>query len=711
LNSRAIANPFSVLPVLIALIVNVIGFAPVASLGARPLLALAGTTFDATDGNLVVDAAETDWCSGQPVTRKDDLPTGQTDDSYAEGAKENDLNPAVEFGSIPNNKVDLDRVYMSSETSATGDLFVFLGWVRTDTTGTGTISFELNQSEVLLSNGVNHQRTVGDLLIEFSFQANPGSVGGYTVTLTYRVWDGDSWGNAISLAGFAEGSVNAGPIIDCLNSNQALGTGQFGEFALNLTDLLGGDCRAFVSLFAKSRASNTITSALKELVKPADVDLSTCAQITWHKTDQFDEPLGGATFSVTPDPFDPAHLGSLSVLDNTGEAGYTGADEDPTAGEFLLTGVEPYTANGGYTICETAAPSDDYVADDTCITLEVPANSSIDFGTFVNELLSPVLPDVTVEKAGNGTISAGDTASFTVTIRNLGPGTAFDVHIDDLLPPGGWTIGDLELFGFGLVDPDAGCAGSVEVGEDETFSCDISEMPEGSWATVEASRETAAEDCGRLHNEVAISASNEDPDAGDNNQAEDDVLVECPGPTLVIDKVASVEEITISGPANAQTADPSVVTWTLTYTLTNGPVTNAVITDEVPTGFIFLDASDDGQLVDGVVTWTFLELTESGNVTFRTTVDVATISRTDPTVNVAVIVSDQTPEDEGEDEVSVVVEPPVLGGTPPQVPDTALTIGPAGDPITIPVELMAALLLTSLGALAYANVRVVRRRG
>jgi hypothetical protein len=160
-------------------------------------------------------------------------------------------------------------------------------------------------------------------------------------------------------------------------------------------------------------------------------------------------------------------------------------------------------------------------------------------------------------------------------------------------------------------------------------------------------------------------------------------------------------------------ATPSVVTWTLTYTLTNGPVTNAVITDEVPVGFEFLDASDGGELIAGVVTWTFPTLTESGSVSFRTTVDPETISRVAPTVNVAVIDSDETPEDEGEDSVTVGVEPPPQGGNPTpgaSVPDTAAGIGLNGEPITVPVELLVVLFLGSLGAMALANVKARNRR-
>ena len=74
----------------------------------------------------------------------------------------------------------------------------------------------------------------------------------------------------------------------------------------------------------------------------------------------------------------------------------------------------------------------------------------------------------------------------------------------------------------------------------------------------------------------------------------DDETVVVRIPALVIDKAADAEQIVISGPNDALVATPSVVTWTLTYTLTDGPVTNAVITDEIPAGFVFLDAADGG---------------------------------------------------------------------------------------------------------------------
>jgi prealbumin domain-containing protein/uncharacterized protein DUF11 len=177
-------------------------------------------------------------------------------------------------------------------------------------------------------------------------------------------------------------------------------------------------------------------------------------------------------------------------------------------------------------------------------------------------------------------------------------------------------------------------------------------------------------------------------------------------PSLVIDKVADTETITITG----DTADPSIVTWTLTYTLTNGPVTNATITDDIPVGFTFLDASDGGTEAGGTVTWVLpTPLNSSGSVSFRTTVDVDTISLTAPTLNTAVIQSDQTEPDDGQDSVIAGSEGQA-GGNPtptPTVPDTAMNDA-IGQVVQMPV---AWISLAFIGAVALLfGVRLAQRR-
>ena len=186
-------------------------------------------------------------------------------------------------------------------------------------------------------------------------------------------------------------------------------------------------------------------------------------------------------------------------------------------------------------------------------------------------------------------------------------------------------------------------------------------------------------------------------------------------PSLVIEKAADVETITINRAANGQeSAAPATVTWTLTYSLTNGPVSGALITDVIPTGFTFLSAGQGGTLGAGkTVSWHLGNLSASGSVTLVTTVNVATIPRGGPIDNVATIVSDQTPSDSGHDSVTVTAGGLEAGNpspTPAQVPNTAVALGPAGQPVTVPIELLVVLFLGSLGGLAYANVRAVQRR-
>ena len=307
--------------------------------------------------------------------------------------------------------------------------------------------------------------------------------------------------------------------------------------------------------------------------------------------------------------------------------------------------------------------------------------------------------------ADESPIVAGDEASFTVTIWNAGPGDAFDVTLHEDLPAG--LTWDFEVVSGDATEADCNIASSLVAGGEASMSIDcafgtlgVTTMEDGIVLRFFATTDTT--DCGLLENTATADASNLELPL----TASASILVRCP--TLVIDKVADIEQITISGPANALVATPSVVTWTLTYTLTDGPVTGAVITDPIPVGFTFLDASNGGTLVNGVVTWTFPgELNASGVVTFRTTVNPVTIPRTGQT-NTATIDSNETPPDNGQDSVTVRVIPPPLGGNP--LPNTSTGIGLNGEPVQIPIELLVAFFIGSLGALALANVKASNRR-
>ncbi|HLE89174.1 MAG TPA: hypothetical protein VI733_03875, partial [Candidatus Limnocylindria bacterium] len=179
------------LPVFVAFTLNLF-LGPVTPLLSSPVAALGASTFNALDGNLTDDGAETDWCTPAPNrTVGLDSPSGSSDTSFSSNNNKEDSDvPTLAVGTIPNNKDDLLREYVASETVGS-DLFVYLAWVRADATGTSTIDFEFNQSADISSNGTTKVRTDGDLLVTFDFQANPGSSGGYDVDLTLYTWDAD----------------------------------------------------------------------------------------------------------------------------------------------------------------------------------------------------------------------------------------------------------------------------------------------------------------------------------------------------------------------------------------------------------------------------------------------------------------------------------------------------------------------------------------
>jgi uncharacterized repeat protein (TIGR01451 family) len=312
-----------------------------------------------------------------------------------------------------------------------------------------------------------------------------------------------------------------------------------------------------------------------------------------------------------------------------------------------------------------------------------------------------------IKTADESPIVAGDEASFTITLWNTGPGDVLDATLHEALPAG--LTWDFEVVSGDATDADCDVASSLVAGGEPSMSIDcafgtlgVTTMADG--IVIRFFATTDATDCGLLENTATADGSNLELPL----TASASILVRCP--TLVIDKVANAEVITISGPANALVATPSVVTWTLTYTLTDGPVTGAVITDPIPVGFTFLSASNGGTFANGIVTWTFPgELTSSGFVTFQTTVNPVTIPRTGQT-NTATIDSNETAPDTGQDSVTVVVIPPPLGGNPPPLPNTATATGLNGEPVTVPIELLVAFFIGSLGAVALANVKASNRR-
>jgi hypothetical protein len=283
----------------------------VVSIAGPGLANLAGSPFDAGDGNLVLNDETQDWVNAPNLAVGLDLPTGQQDDSLGQGTKEDTAVPSVVDGSIPNNKSDLTRFYVANQLVATKQ-FLYLAWERVqEPTGTTNMDFEFNKSTTLSSNGVTPVRSAGDVLIKYDL-----SQGGTNPSLGLHRWVTTGspaavceasntvpcWGKLQALTGNFEGSINSAPVVDPIapDNPRTLSTRTFGEAAINLTDsgiLPPNQCEGFSGAYLKSRSSDSFTAAVKDFIAPIPVSIRNCGEI---RIDKVTDPTPRTPASTSP---------------------------------------------------------------------------------------------------------------------------------------------------------------------------------------------------------------------------------------------------------------------------------------------------------------------------------------------------------------------------------------------------------------------------
>lgn len=335
---------------------------------------LAGSTFDAADGNLVVNDEAKDWANAPNLQPGLDLPSGATDNSFGQGTKEDTAVPTIVDGSIPPQKSDLTRFYVANEKVGSTD-FLYLAWERVqEPNGTTNMDFEFNQRQCTpgltpadpdcSANGITPIRSAGDVLIKYDL-----AQGGTTPVLGFHRWVTTGaasqceasntvpcWGDVQPLSGANfEGSINdpannppSGVVVDPIppDAPRNLSARTFGEAAINLTGsgiLPGGGstCAGFGSAYLKSRSSDSFTSAVKDFIAPIPVNINNCGTITITKVSQ----NGDGTFAYT------STGGLPTPADATGNFSITTASGTATATfNSVLGGVQ-------YTVTESGPPT------------------------------------------------------------------------------------------------------------------------------------------------------------------------------------------------------------------------------------------------------------------------------------------------------------------------------------------------------------------
>jgi hypothetical protein len=386
--------------------------------------ALSGSPFESSDGNLVVDGASpaTDWANAPALVIAEDLPPGQSDNAFGQGAKEDLPVPAAVLGSIPKNKSDLTRWYLAHEEVGT-HTFLYLAWERANALGTANLNFEFNQSSLLTANDITPVRTAGDMLITFDWTS-----GGQVVKLGLLTWLAGSddpslcygsrvlpcWGRYVDLnaSAAAEGSVNDTASVYDPHLDADLSPRTFGEAAIDLTlaGVLDPDtCVHFGQAFVKSRSSTSFSAELKDFIAPIPVNIDNCkpVHVKLQKFDLGGSPLAGAAMQLWLDDGD-------GVID----AGDTLVGNCLTAADGVGTCNFTVTQDGTYIGREVTPPNGYSAAPDQSVAVTLTNAEQFVTLTFAN---TPVPGRIVIRKIDDlGAPIAGATFELRTDAAPLG---------------------------------------------------------------------------------------------------------------------------------------------------------------------------------------------------------------------------------------------------------------------------------------------------
>ena len=285
---------------------------------------------------------------------------------------------------------------------------------------------------------------------------------------------------------------------------------------------------------------------------------------------------------VSDDLPDPAGV-EWSISGSTGsgstcQLGGTSADQTLTC----TVGSMASGATGSVTLTSGTTKDSCGVIDNTGRITSTNDGSDQDNGQ-----ITVRCPDVKVEKTpdegdpGND-IDAGDPATFTIKVTNLGPAQATGVVLTDTLPAGSWTIGGPDM---------AACS----IGAGNILSCSFGTLASGETRTVTVTRATTKADCGTIQNTATVSATNEPASKNGNNSDAGEIDVLCA--QIDIEKTANP-----AGPVSA--GDP--IGFDLVVKNDGAGLAHGVtVSDTLPTGFSWSEDSADCSITAGVLTCSF----------------------------------------------------------------------------------------------------------
>ena len=387
-------------------------------------------------------------------------------------------------------------------------------------------------------------------------------------------------------------------------------------------EAVSGECNDANESVDVNMASPSITTTAS-----ADIKLGGALTDTAHLTGGFN-PTGTITFNLYG-PNNATCAGAAvftSTVDVSGNGNYT-------SGSFTPSAIGIYRWIASYSGDLNNSPVSGACNDE-------------------NETVSVSTPHIQAEKTVDGVHASqaepGDVLTFTITVTNTGDADGDASVSDDI-------SAILARSTFGSADNGGTLNGTVlswptftlaANGGTKTLTFTVT-LDENGWPVGETV----------LPNTVVVIGVGSNCPAGEGD-ADCDTTTTVNQPELTIVKDVSGNTggtDPILGVPSAKVGD--TLLYTLTWTLTSGPVHNAIITDKLPAGMTAPTNVSNGGVYDApsnTITWHLGTLVDpTGSVTYHVMVKAADAALPQPLVNVATIDSDETEPDS--DDASVAV--------------------------------------------------------
>jgi uncharacterized repeat protein (TIGR01451 family) len=513
--------------------------------------------------------------------------------------------------SVSPDKNELLDAYAAVYKADDGDTWVYFGADRFDNDGDAQIGFWFFQNNIGL-NGADFTgvHKVGDVLI-LSEYTNGGAIdlicayewsppGGSNIGSPGNCDPATNGSNLNLVAAgvacdVAEGSFGICAVSNTTTTNAPwtfvnkdgqtnFGPGQFYEGGINLSDMFGGHAPCFGTFLAETRSSQETDAQLKDFVLGS---LDTCVppkietQVKQGTTDvnkinKGESVVDVATFSGSNgtvagkvDFFvcGPGANGSKPDCSNGGDpvgGTVTIANESATSAPFTPTALGWYCFRAEY----TPATGSEYLAgehtnDTTECFRVIPADVQI------------------VKTPNNGTASAGDNISFTLSWANEGEGSATGVVVTDTVPaPAGvdWSISG-----------STGTGSTCTLSAAEVLTCNVGTIagnpnfPNAAPVngTVTLTSTTTKASCGEINNTGQITSTNDGTDTDPGK-----ITVQCPNVNVV------------KTPNDGQVNAGDAASFSIVVSNAGpGTATGVTLSDPLPTGLTWLFGSVTGDII------------------------------------------------------------------------------------------------------------------